>query len=75
MQSVPLDLLKQKFNLQQTYLRQLTVYEVPSFLRTLEQPHYRMVHPDFGELNAEQALTLNRKHVRHHLAQFGLMER
>lgn len=49
--------------------------EVPSFLRTLEQPHYRMVHPDFGELNAEQALTLNRKHVRHHLAQFGLMER
>lgn len=49
--------------------------EVPSFLKTLDKPGYRMVHPDFGVLNADQALMLNRKHVRHHLAQFGLMER
>ncbi|NVK26933.1 MAG: hypothetical protein HWE14_02750 [Flavobacteriia bacterium] len=49
--------------------------EVPSLMRAVSQPNYRMVHPDFGVLNGEEALMLNRKHIRHHLAQFGLMER
>ncbi len=49
--------------------------EIPVFLRALDKANYRMVHPDFGELNAEEAAMLNRKHARHHLAQFGLMER
>lgn len=49
--------------------------EVPTFLRALDQTGYRMVHRDFGVLDPEMALTLNRKHIRHHLAQFGLIER
>lgn len=49
--------------------------EIPHFLKGLDRSDYRMVHPDFGVLNAEEALVLARKHTRHHLAQFGLMER
>lgn len=49
--------------------------EIPHFLKALDRDDYRMVHPDFGILNAEEALVLARKHTRHHLAQFGLMER
>ncbi len=49
--------------------------EIPAFLRTVNKADYRMVHPDFGMLNAEEAIMLSSKHARHHLAQFGLMER
>lgn len=51
------------------------INEIPLFLKELDRDGYRMVHQDFGVLNAEEALMLCRKHVRHHLAQFGLMER
>lgn len=49
--------------------------EIPQLLKALDREDYRMVHPDFGVLNSEEALVLARKHTRHHLAQFGLMER
>lgn len=49
--------------------------EVPVFFKAMDQPGYRTVHDDFGELDADMALVLHRKHVRHHLAQFGLLER
>lgn len=49
--------------------------EVPIFLKSLDQPNFVAYHPDFGKMNSVEILTLMRKHVRHHLAQFGLIER
>lgn len=49
--------------------------EINSFLTAIDREGYEVFHPDFGKLNAEDALILMRKHTRHHLAQFGLVER
>lgn len=49
--------------------------EVPVFLEALDKPDYVAYHPDFGKMSNVEILTLMRKHVRHHLAQFGVIER
>jgi hypothetical protein len=36
---------------------------------------FKATHPYFGELNGPEWVHFQKKHFRHHLAQFGLMER
>lgn len=38
-------------------------------------PSSKTIHPVFGKLNYSNWLKLHGKHVRHHLRQFGLMEK
>ncbi len=37
------------------------------------QPSIKVLHPSFGELDFEGWLQLHKKHVTHHLKQFGLL--
>jgi len=39
-----------------------------------KNPNFTSIHPYFGELNVEEWLALHKKHLRHHLAQFGLID-
>jgi oxepin-CoA hydrolase/3-oxo-5,6-dehydrosuberyl-CoA semialdehyde dehydrogenase len=38
-----------------------------------KNPKFSSTHPYFGELNVEEWLALHKKHLRHHLTQFGLV--
>lgn len=40
-----------------------------------EHPTSNLMHPMYGPLNREEWLRFHLKHMRHHLAQFGLVER
>lgn len=38
-----------------------------------KQPDIKVLHPSFGELDFEGWLQLHKKHITHHLKQFGLL--
>ena len=40
-----------------------------------EEKDFRLPHPIFGPLNYEEWIVFHNKHFRHHLSQFGLVER
>jgi hypothetical protein len=48
----------------QSYAREMT-----------NRTDFKATHPYFGELNGPEWVHFQKKHFRHHLAQFGLMER
>lgn len=41
----------------------------------MRKPEFKATHPYFGVLNGPEWVHFQKKHFRHHLAQFGLMER
>jgi len=48
--------------------------EIQNFGEFIEaHPDHKAIHPYGGELNAEQWLLFNRKHMKHHFIQFGLI--
>lgn len=55
-----------KLELMRSMVRMLAFFE--------KNPDYVSVHPNFGEITAEQWMQLHRKHIRHHLKQFGALD-
>ncbi len=39
-----------------------------------QNPGFSNLHPNFGELNKDQWIRLHRKHLTHHMEQFGLVK-
>lgn len=53
-----------KVELMRSMIRALSHFE--------KNPNFSSIHPYFGELNVEEWLALHKKHLIHHLEQFGL---
>jgi len=52
---------------------EFTINWIEFILKFEEEPTLKTLHPNFGMLSFEDWTALNKKHITHHLTQFGLL--